>query len=51
MDIIRLILVTLAGLKCGSNFKPAKVTQDMIDAFSLALMVKKHINNGKKGIN
>ena len=35
-------------LKFEPNFKPAKVTQDMIDAFFLALMAKKYIKNGKR---
>jgi len=48
---IFLKVVDQERLKFEPHFKPAKVTQDMIDAFSLALMAKKHINNGKKGIN
>lgn len=35
-------------LKFEPNFKPAKVNQDMIDAFFLALMAKKYIKNGKR---
>jgi hypothetical protein len=40
-------VVASERLKFEPNFKPAKISQDEIDAFFLALMAKNYIKNGK----